>query len=133
MFCFPEGGIEICKEDCIKVPRFFQFVSTGGEGSHIFGFCLVIYEPVSERHGKALGKSFFSSKALCLLSYWPFVSEFRQFLVQLYRLSMSPVVTPLERIISNFVVEVPLPPPGQVRVRYDIGDQEIFFSRPPST
>ena len=38
---------------------------------------------------------------------------------------------PIERIICNFVMEVPLPPPGKVKVQYQIGDEELTFARPP--
>ena len=66
-----------------------------------------------------------------ILSYWPYVSCFRKFLIELYRRSLSPLSIPLERLICNFVSEVPLPPLGQARVQYNIGDTELFFERPP--
>jgi DENN (AEX-3) domain len=53
-------------------------------------------------------------KALLLLSHYPFYNVYSQFLQQLYRISLSEAPVPIERYISNFVCEVPLPPQGQV-------------------
>eukprot|EP00953_Heterococcus_sp_UTEX-ZZ885_P005663 3519-Heterococcus_DN1.PRE.1 len=52
-------------------------------------------------------------KALLLLSHYPFYNVYSQFLQQLYRISLSEAPVPIERYISNFVCEVPLPPQGQ--------------------
>jgi DENN (AEX-3) domain len=59
-------------------------------------------------------------KALLLLSHYPFYNVYSQFLQQLYRISLSEAPVPIERYISNFVCEVPLPPQGQVRQVYAI-------------
>jgi len=132
MFCFPEGGIAVT--DRMEMPKFFEFVTTGGHGTHLFGFVLLMYEPMKDGwytpQMKSQGKLLYLPKALCVLSQFPFRSQFRQFLTQLYRISLSPVVLPLERLISNFISEVPMPPAGKIRVLYQIGDLEINFTRP---
>jgi len=134
VFCFPEGGARLLPR--MEMPIFFEFVSTGENGSHLFGFVLVIFEPFEERLlPRAMQESaqlWHAPKCLCLLSHWPFRSQFRTFLTQMYRLSISPVMLPLERVVSNFVCEVPLPPPGRIRVQHQIGDTELTFSRPPA-
>lgn len=53
--------------------------------------------------------------ALVLLSHYPFYTVYARFLQQLYRISLSEAPVPIERYISNFCCEVPLPPQGQVR------------------
>ena len=72
----------------------------------------------------------FVPKAFCVLSRWNFPA-FRAVLTELYRLSLSPATLPLERIVCNFVSEVPLPPAGKVEVQYTIGSAAVSFRRPP--
>ncbi|ORY28412.1 DENN-domain-containing protein [Rhizoclosmatium globosum] len=38
---------------------------------------------------------------------------------------------PLERLLTNFLYEVPLPPPGRVEVKITVGRYNLFCSRPP--
>jgi len=135
VFCFPKGGATLLEG--IDVPKFFEFVSTGENGAWLYGFVLKIYEPVDPsrytEEMQASGKSdYHVPKCLCILSHWPFRDQFLAFLLQIYRISISSSSLPLERFISNFVSEVPLPPPGLVRVQYHIGDTELEFSRPPA-
>lgn len=59
----------------------------------------------------------YAPKCLCLLSTWPHFGPFREWLLKLYRISLSPFQIPLERYIGNFLVEVPTPSPGRVEVR----------------
>uniref|UniRef100_A0A7S2RHS4 UDENN domain-containing protein n=1 Tax=Mucochytrium quahogii TaxID=96639 RepID=A0A7S2RHS4_9STRA len=133
VFCFADGGASLV--DRMEMPVFFEFVTTGGCGGHLYGYALTIYEPLAEHmyceEWNRLNKRFYVPKCLCILSHWPFRSQYRTFLTQLYRLSISPVTVPLERIISNFVCEVPVPPPGKVRILHNIGDAELVFTRPP--
>lgn len=71
------------------------------------------------------------TKSFCIISHYPLYSTFKLFLTELYRISITPSSIPIERYISNFVLEVPLPPPGRVQVQYKIGVKTIFISRPP--
>lgn len=141
MFCFPDGGARVCLD--IEMANFYEFVSTMENGSLLYGYVLRIYESLDvEALGNELRKTlpqsmasetqtqFYVPKCLCILSHWPFRSQFRTFLTTLYRISISTVVQPLERIVSNFVSEVPLPPPGMVKVQYHVGDAELDFTRP---
>lgn len=59
----------------------------------------------------------YAPKCLCLLSTWPHFGPFREWLLNLYRISLSPFQIPLERHIGNFLLEVPTPSPGRVEVR----------------
>jgi hypothetical protein len=47
VFCFPKGGAQLLKG--IEMPRFYEFVSTGDNGTHLFGFVLTIFEPLPVR------------------------------------------------------------------------------------
>ncbi|RYY38628.1 hypothetical protein EON62_00310, partial [archaeon] len=72
----------------------------------------------------------FVPKCFCILSRWNF-SAFRELLTELYRISLSPSPLPLERFITNFASEVPLPPAGKLEVQYAIGSVSLYFKRPP--
>ena len=43
-------------------------------------------------------------------------------------LSMNTI--PIERVICNFMDEIPVPDKGSVEVSYDIGNQTLQFFRP---
>lgn len=67
-----------------------------------------------------------------MLSHYPFYNLFARFLEQIYHTSLSAAPLPLERYITNFVKELPLPPQGRVEVLYSLPAQSILqISRPP--
>ena len=71
-------------------------------------------------------------KCLVLLSHYPFHDTFRAVIKHLYKLSLGESPLPIERFISNFVAEVPLPPQGKIEVRYHLtGSRSLTISRPP--
>jgi hypothetical protein len=54
-------------------------------------------------------------KCLVILSTYPYLAAFREYLTQLQRLSRSGEMNvPMERYIVNFCAEIPAPPPGSV-------------------
>ena len=73
-------------------------------------------------------------KVLCLLSTWPYLTAFREYLSQLYRLASTTNVmhAPLERYILNICCEIPAPPPGAYEVQLSILDSTIRFWAPPA-
>jgi DENN (AEX-3) domain/uDENN domain len=151
LFCLP-NGLETCGP---HPPTFHSFVHTSEHGAHIMGCCLTIYEPLTEQQKLSVQsyRKFPSSSSdspieveseeelffplcLCLISHWPFVSSFKSFLCGLYRISVSKSKIPLERIICNFIDEVPSPPAGRVDITYYLGDEDhsqaISFRCPPN-
>lgn len=61
----------------------------------------------------------FEPRCLVLLSLTRHGNAMKKFLKQLYATSISPVDIPLEKIVSNFVLNVPIPRPGcEVVVRW---------------
>lgn len=170
LFCFPDA-LEIYTES--KSPSFFSFVQTSESGAHILGCCLVLYEPITAAARESLVNIYGARgdtenmetartarlvvpKCLCITSTWPFIDNFRKILCQLYRISLSPSVMPLERYICNFLDDVPAPPPGrvshlvrigqlsfhngnvilfsvsQVAINYYMGDLAVSFQCPPA-
>jgi hypothetical protein len=120
-FCFPDG-IHF-SFSCFS-PENHSFIHTSESGTRLIGCCLIFYEEVSaslyeilESHGLIdshhVGQSVFLPKAIVLISRYPFITAFEQFLSSLYHLSQSTTNTiPLERYICNFIDDVPAPHPG---------------------
>ncbi|KAG7385512.1 ARS-binding factor 1 [Phytophthora pseudosyringae] len=73
----------------------------------------------------------FCPKCIVVTSHYPYFSAFRQFLQQIYRVTLSDSPMPIERYIANFLVEIPLPPPGQIQVQLTLPDRNLIISRPP--
>ncbi|KAE9028424.1 hypothetical protein PR003_g12418 [Phytophthora rubi] len=73
----------------------------------------------------------FCPKCIVVTSHYPYFSAFRQFLQQIYRVTLSEPPMPIERYIANFLVEIPLPPPGQIQVQLTLPDRNLIISRPP--
>ena len=77
-------------------------------------------------------------KCLVLLSMHPYLPAFREYLVQLHRLSRlppsstdpKPMTLPIERYITNFCSEIPAPPPGSFQVQTTILDSIISIWSP---
>ena len=103
-----------------------------------------------ELHSQLEQHVLFQPKCLCILSMWPFFSLFTAFLKSLFRVSCLSLATtalalangdrpapilsfplPLERYILNFVVEIPVPPPGLLRLRCVMPDSTaLTYCRP---
>lgn len=73
----------------------------------------------------------YSKKGLCVVSKYPFLWQLRLFLRQIYRISISNAPVPIEKYISNFCGEVPLPPRGIIEVNISVADVSVTLSRPP--
>jgi len=69
-------------------------------------------------------------KVICVLSKWLFLKQFREYLTQLYRRSLTPDELPVERYICNFMNEIPVPPCGKVKVQFSLANMRIILSRP---
>ena len=56
-----------------------------------------------------------------------------EWLYELYKKAVGQKLTiPIESYISNFVMEIPLPPPRNIKVKFNIGDKWTTISRPPA-
>ena len=140
MFCFTEG-IKLSREQLS--PIVFSFILTTVDENtkkvpRIFVTCLIFYENIPESIAKQLNiilspnNKVFMPKAICLVSHWPFIDQYREILKEIYRLHLSVYEIPLERVICNLIQEVPLPDQGVTCVQYNIGRQKLYFSRPPA-
>jgi hypothetical protein len=78
-------------------------------------------------------KALYLPKVLCLLSTWPYLTAFREYLSQLYRLAVltDAMNAPIERYVVN-LYEIAAPPPGSYEIRLNILDSTIRFWAPPA-
>jgi len=139
-----------------KPPSFSTFVLTGADGSFLYGGSLQIYDEHVDaeeiksamrdsgyegefpsflmQDGKTTNDSdvFFFPKCLVILSRYAFFNLFRSVLLEIYQISLIPAPLPIERYVSNFVCEVPLPPQGEVKVEFAFTtDKKFSIERPP--
>lgn len=71
-------------------------------------------------------------KCIVLLSTYPYLMAFREYLTQLNRLSkLGEMTLPIERYITNICCEIPAPPPGSFEVQTTILDSIIKIWSPP--
>ena len=137
-FCHPEGTDFIHPTKEYKMPRIHFFVLTDNMGGKQYGTCLTVYEQFHGEGEKVEGKknknTYYAPRVLCLLSTYPYLTAFRTYLTQLYRLATTTNVmtAPIERYVQNICFEVPAPPPGAFEVKLSILNEEMRFWAPPA-
>ena len=130
MFCFPDG-VTILER---KIdPKKFNFVLTDEVGKRTYGSCLIFWEKLNDNKRKSMEpiydekieiteeenekkenenkkikktklKDYYSPKALCILSKYPFFSNCTIFLRELYKIfDSSSTLIPIERAVCGFV------------------------------
>ena len=139
-----------------KPPAFSTFVLTMADGSFLYGGSLQIYDEHVDaeeikramrgsgyegdfpdflmRDGTTTNDSdvFFFPRCLVVLSRYAFFNLFRDVLLELYQISLIEAPLPIERYVSNFVCEIPLPPQGQIKVEFSFTTHRKFsIERPP--
>ena len=71
-------------------------------------------------------KKYFIPKIICLISLYPFLNELNKIIRIIYKYSLlEKQEIPLEKIINNLVLEVPIPPRGLYSIEYTLLDQSI--------
>jgi hypothetical protein len=158
-FCHPEGTEYIRPTCTYKMPRVHHFVLTDSTGGKLYGTALTVYEEFrisltgggeeeegeNEREGATVPSSrggrriYYAPRVLTLLSTYPYLTAFRTYLTQLYRLATTTDVMtiPIERYVQNICSEVPAPPPGVFEVELCIHpslgrDGRVRFWAPPA-
>ncbi len=122
-------------------------MATGGTGKKMYGTCLTLWEPTQVPGRKKRSKNasdnmdgdestttydVFLPKCVVLLSTYPYLMAFREYLTQLNRLSkVGEMTLPIERYITNICLEIPAPPPGSFEVQTTILDSIIKIWSPP--
>jgi hypothetical protein len=138
-FCHPEGSEYIYPTTEYKMPRVHHFVLTESNAGKLYATCLTVWEEWdqgatddSQEDGKTT--TYYAPRVLCILSSWPYLSAFRTYLTQLYRLATATDLmrAPIERYVLNICEEVPAPPPGAFEVQLSILNNAIRFWAPPA-
>jgi len=134
-FCHPAGIIKLKSKACL--PKIHYFVMTGGRGTLMYGVCLTVHESFSITVKSSTMEEpklieMYIPKCICILSAYPYLVAFREYLTQLDRLTRRGDMTiPVERYITNFCAEIPAPPPGSFEVQTTINDSVIKIWSPP--
>lgn len=93
-FCHPEGSEYIYPTTEYKMPKIHHFVLTESNGGKLYGTCLTVYEEfdrgaTEDSHESGKKTTYYAPRVLCILSSWPYLSAFRTYLTQLYRLATT--------------------------------------------
>ena len=73
-------------------------------------------------------EKYFVPKCICLISLYPFINEYKTILMKLYSyFKMENIDIPLEKIINNLILEIPLPPRGLFSIEYPIIDKNLLL------
>jgi len=157
-FCW--DGDLVIPSTTYEMPRVHHFVLTNGKGNKNYGTCLTFFEEcdssaegpwkrwfqthadeedLSHNTGIEVSmdsrkKALYLPKILCILSSWPYLTAFREYLAQLYRLASATdlMKVPIERYVVNLCMEIPAPPPGAYEIQVSILDSSIRFWAPPA-
>jgi hypothetical protein len=70
-------------------------------------------------------KNYFIPKSICLVSIHPYVKLYQKILANIYNYGLSSNEIPLENIITNLIIEVPIPPRGLYSINYNYAFNEI--------
>ena len=63
-------------------------------------------------------KYFFIPKCICIVSIHPYIKLFEKILLNIYQYSQTNQIIPIEKIITNLIIEVPMPPRGLYSINY---------------
>ena len=91
----------------------------------MYGTCLTLWEPVEINN-----ETVYLPKCLVILSSYPYLAAFREYLTQLVRMK-NEMKLPIERYIINLCQELPAPPPGSFEVQTTMLDSVIRIWSPP--
>ncbi|RWS17201.1 DENN domain-containing protein 4C-like protein, partial [Dinothrombium tinctorium] len=153
LFCIPMGAtIECWPKSCPQPrPLFSTFVLTSDNASKVYGAAVTFYERYSESNlseDQKLELGFVTEedmrnktlnviKSICILSRWPFFDTFEKLLLFLYKTLLSsfhsPLLVPIERYISHFLLDIPFPSLHRPKILIQLcatSDETVLVSQP---
>ena len=74
-------------------------------------------------------KNYYIPKCLCIVSVHPYIKLFQKILTSIYTYSLNTQEIPLEKIITNLIIEVPIPPKGLYSIDYMLINEKITLER----
>ena len=69
-------------------------------------------------------KNVFIPKCICLVSIYPFIKFYQEILSVIYEYMSQNKDIPLEKIITNLIIEVPVPPKGLYSIIYNLNGHD---------
>ena len=66
-------------------------------------------------------------KCICLVSIYPYIKLFHKILFDIYQYISQPRDIPIEKIITNLIIEVPIPPRGLYTINYSLIGKNIIL------
>ena len=83
-----------------------------------------VFEPINLNKYK----NYYVPKCICLVSIHPYVKLYQQIIKNIfdYKCDNNPKTIPLEKIITNLIIEVPIPPRGLYSIYYNYSFDELI-------
>ena len=78
-------------------------------------------------------KYFYIPKCICFVSIYPFLNYHKILLENIFRYTQNNVQIPIEKIIQNLIIEVPVPPKGLYSIEYSLFNRNLsLINNPPN-
>ena len=74
-------------------------------------------------------KYYYIPKCICIVSIHPYIKLFKDILLLIYKYSLSSQQMPIEKIISNLIIEVPIAPRGLYYIDFMLLNKKITMKR----
>ena len=74
-------------------------------------------------------KYYYIPKCICIVSIHPYIKLFKDILSFIYNYSLSTQQIPIEKIISNLIIEVPIAPRGLYSIDFTLVNKNITLKR----
>ncbi len=131
VLCFPDG---VHIDNKYNLPSWFNFIMTDETGNRTYGSCLTFWEELTNDLIESFipiyyddKNKYYVEKGICLISYYPFYYNCRNFLKQLYRIQVSSSTNiPLERAICCFVDQLIFQNYDKI-LTFNIAEEQLKF------
>ena len=74
-------------------------------------------------------KYYYIPKCICIVSIHPYIKLFQEILLLIYKYSLSSQQVPIEKIIANLIIEVPIAPRGLYFIDFMVLNKKITLKR----
>jgi hypothetical protein len=98
-----------------------------------YGEKIILYKQILGSYERHIDfpETIFMPKAIGIISRWPFIDLFRDYLSSLVFKTSTGLNLPLERYLINLAEEIPVPPRGKMEVEITLDKLRFYCARPP--